>query len=189
MDSGTILNASCSQSCFGKTVICGRFVIIGSSYYFHCQTNCMKDIFDPAEAAALKQRIENLLPDTKPVWGKMNVAQMLSHLQAAIEVALGEKKLKKSLMGMLLGSFARKVLLNEKPFGKSLPTDPSYIRAGQHDFDTEQQKLLALITKLVVAGKDGLIKEAHPFFGKMMPDQWSWSLYKHVDHHLRQFGA
>ena len=149
----------------------------------------MKDIFDPAEAAALKQRIETLLPTSQALWGKMNVAQMLSHLQAPIEVALGEKKLKKSLAGWLFGRMARKTLLNEKPFGKSLPTDSSYIRKGTHDFNTEQQRLLVLITKLVVAGKDGLTRDPHPFFGKMTPEQWSWSLHKHIDHHLRQFGG
>ena len=29
----------------------------------------------------------------------------------------------------------------------------------------------------------------HPFFGRLTPAEWAIQQYKHLDHHLRQFGA
>jgi hypothetical protein len=149
----------------------------------------MENIFDKATADAILFRLEQLQPNSKSLWGKMNVAQMLSHLQAPVEVAIGEKTLKRNLIGMLLGSFAKKQLVNDKPFKKSLPTDGSYIRKSEHVFDEEKTKLISLFNRFVAGGTAGLIKSPHPFFGKMTEAEWSYSLWKHFDHHLRQFGV
>src|SRR6187402_3150745 len=104
----------------------------------------MENIFDKLTADTILFRIEQLHPDSKALWGKMNVAQMLSHLQAPVEVAIGEKTLKRNLIGILLGGFAKKQLVNDKPFKKSLPTDASYIRKTEHIFDEEKTKLIFL---------------------------------------------
>jgi hypothetical protein len=149
----------------------------------------MENIFDKAIADAILLRLNKLEPGSKALWGKMNVAQMLSHLQAPVEVAIGEKTLKRNLIGMLLGGFAKKQLVNDKPFKKSLPTDASYIRKTEHVFDKEKTKLISLFNRFVTGGADGLIKSPHPFFGKMTEAEWSYSLWKHFDHHLRQFGV
>jgi hypothetical protein len=149
----------------------------------------MENIFDKATADAILFRLEQLQPNSKALWGKMNVAQMLSHLQAPVEVAMGEKTLKRNLIGMLLGGFAKKQLVNDKPFKKSLPTDASYIRMTEHVFDEEKEKLISLFRRFVAGGTAGLIKSQHPFFGKMTENEWSYSLWKHFDHHLRQFGV
>ena len=112
-----------------------------------------------------------------------------SHLQAPVQVAIGELQLKRTLIGVLLGKIAKKQLVNEKPFSQNLPTDPSFIRKTEHDFATEKTKLLSLFNKLVAGGETGLTNLPHPFFGKMTIAEWSTSLVKHFDHHLRQFGV
>lgn len=149
----------------------------------------MKALFEPLAAADMVERIEKLQPDSQPIWGKMNVAQMLSHAQVPIEVALGDKKLKQTFMGMLFGKVSKHKLFNEKPFVQGLPTDRSFIRKGEHDFETEKQRLLNLVSRVVSASPDGFTKDPHPFFGRLTLNEWGTSLWKHLDHHLRQFGV
>ena len=87
----------------------------------------MENIFEPAAASAILQRLEKLQPGIPPQWGKMSVSQMLAHCQAPIAVGLGEKQLKQSFMGILFGRIAKKQLLKDAPFKKNLPTDPSFV--------------------------------------------------------------
>lgn len=149
----------------------------------------MKDLFSPADAADILSRINNLTPDSKAVWGKMNVAQMLSHIQAPIEVGLGDKQIKRTLIGFLFGRIAKKKLFSDNPFPKGLPTDVAFMRKGDHDFEIEKLKVTMLLTRFVSGGHAGLSQLPHPFFGKLTPLEWGTSLYKHLDHHLRQFGV
>jgi len=148
----------------------------------------MNNIFDPATVGSIVSRIEKLQPDSKALWGKMNAAQMLSHIQVPIEVAVGDKNLKRTLIGFLFGGIAKKKLFSEKPFPQNLPTDPSFIRKGEHDFEMEKQKIISLLNRFVSGGESGLSQLPHPFFGKLTPTEWGTSLWKHLDHHLRQFG-
>jgi len=149
----------------------------------------MKNLFDPSAAEEILSRFDKLQPDSKALWGKMNVAQMLAHIQVPTQVALGDRKLKQSLPGLLFGRIAKKKLLSEKPFPTSLPTDPSFLMKGDHDFQTEKQKALALLNRLAAGGESALTKNTHPFFGKMTADEWGILTWKHMDHHLRQFGV
>ncbi len=149
----------------------------------------MKQIFEVAAYAEIIRRVEHLSPESKALWGKMNVTQMLAHVQGPMEVALGDRKLKKSILGLLFGNMAKKKILEEKPFSKNLPTDPTYIKKGDYDFDVEKAKVLSLLKRIFEGGESVIIKEPHPFFGKMTSEEWATSLWKHMDHHLNQFGV
>ncbi len=35
----------------------------------------------------------------------------------------------------------------------------------------------------------GLSKDPHPFFGNLNSEEWDTLNWKHLDHHLRQFGV
>src|SRR5256885_14958158 len=133
----------------------------------------MQDLFLPSTAENIISRIEKLTPATKALWGKMNVAQMLAHLQVPLQVALNEKKLKRSLVGLLFGKVAKKKLIGEKPFARNLSTDRSFVITDPRNFEEEKQKLITLVKKFSNAGREGMSKEPHPFFGKMAPEEWS----------------
>jgi hypothetical protein len=149
----------------------------------------MKEIYDQATSAALAARVDKLRFDTKPLWGKMNASQMLSHLQEPMRIGLGDKKLKRTLIGFLFGRIAKKKLFSGKPFPRNLPTDPTFVRAGEHDFAIEKNRFLDLLDRYVAGGPDTVTKEPHPFFGKLTDTEWGTSLWKHIDHHLQQFGV
>jgi hypothetical protein len=149
----------------------------------------MKSLFTPADNEEIVNRVNNLTATTQPQWGKMNVEQMVTHCQRPLMVAFGELNLKRGLPGILFGSFVKKRLLkDEQPFGKNLPTDPNFIVKDERLFNAEKEKLVSYI-KQIGKGPSAIKVVQHPFFGKMTPQDWDKIMYKHLDHHLRQFGA
>ena len=149
----------------------------------------METLFEPAATSKILSRIENLKPDTKALWGKMNVAQMLAHCEVPIEVGLGDKKYKRAFIGRIFGNIAKKGFLKDKPFGKNLPTDKHFLMTDEKNFEEEKNKLINLVKRFASVGLLGITTEPHPFFGKMTPEEWGLLTWKHLDHHLTQFGV
>jgi len=149
----------------------------------------MKNLFQPITVEHIKQRIERLQPTSQRQWGKMNVSQMLAHCSAALEAATGEKNPPQALIGKLIGRFFKSVFTNDKPLKKNTPTDKSFIFPDDRSFDVEKTKLLSLIDKFSTGGEAKVTTHPHSFFGPLTPDEWSSGMYKHLDHHLRQFGV
>lgn len=147
----------------------------------------VKNLFDPVVKQDIIDRINNLTHDSKAQWGKMNVAQMLAHLQMPIGTAYGTHQPKGSFLLRLIGPLFKSKLWDENPYKHSLPTDPTFIMTGsEKDFEKEKAALVEMInrfTELAVAG------ERHPVFGKLSKENWSKATWKHLDHHLKQFGV
>lgn len=150
----------------------------------------MKSLFNLADNNEVIVRIEKLDASAHAAWGKMNVAQMLNHCQEPIMVAFGQKQHKRQLIGMLFGKMAKKQILdNDKPLKKGLPTSPGFAIKDEHNFETERTKLINLVRRFAEKGPAAITKNIHPFFGKMTVHDWNKMMYKHLDHHLRQFGV
>jgi hypothetical protein len=148
----------------------------------------MNNLFEPAIAVAILSRLQKIHADTKPLWGKMNAAQMMAHCQAPFEVYFGNLKLKRGLIGILFGGIAKKKLSSEKPWKRNLPTAKEFIVTDDKNFEEERNKLIELINRFNTQNsRDSVF--IHPFFGKMTADEWGLLGYKHLDHHLQQFGV
>jgi len=119
----------------------------------------------------------------------MDVAQMMAHCSAAMELALGTLNPPRLFIGRLLGPFVRPMFTNDKPFGRNSPTDKTLIVADARDFARERENLKAKILQFHGGGEARCTRHPHPFFGPLTPQAWSRGMYKHLDHHLRQFGA
>jgi hypothetical protein len=146
-------------------------------------------LFRPDDAAAVLARVRRLRPDSRAQWGKMDAAQMLAHCQVPLRVALGDVRLKRGLVGVLFGGMAKKKLLAPQPFGRNMPTSPEFRVADARDFARERDALEALIRRFADGGPAGLTREPHPFFGALTTSEWEALMWKHLDHHLRQFEA
>ena len=146
----------------------------------------LKNLFDPAVKQEIINRINKLTPDSKALWGKMNAGQMLAHLQMPIGVADVTHQLKRTFFGRIVGPMVKSILYNEKPFKRSLPTDKSFLMTDRKDFEKEKQKLLQMIGHF---SETNIVNETHTFFGKLTKEQWSKGTWKHLDHHLQQFGV
>ncbi|MCW3107663.1 MAG: hypothetical protein JWQ09_2169 [Segetibacter sp.] len=149
----------------------------------------MKNLFQPEVLEEIKQRIDKLQPNSKRLWGKMEVAQMLAHCTAALEVAAGEKFPPRMFIGRILGPFVKPIFSNEKPLKKNTPTDKSFLVIDQRNFEKEKSRLLELISRFSTGGPEKVTTHPHSFLGKLTPGEWSTGMYKHLDHHLRQFGV
>lgn len=150
----------------------------------------MESLFNKTHNEKIIDRINSLTNASQSQWGKMNVSQMYAHCQVPLKVAYGDVKLKRGLIAVLFGAMIKKKLVkNEKPFDKNLPTDKSFIVVDQREFESEKNKLTDLVKKFEQVGPNGITKDTHPFFGKMTAAEWDIIQWKHLDHHLRQFGA
>ena len=150
----------------------------------------MISLFESVGNKQMVQRIESLTSESKPGWGKMTVGQMCKHCQLPFRLAKGESKLKRGLIGFFLGGWAKKkFVIGPDPFNRNAPTGPEFIVTGEQEFSAEQKKLVELCLGFAELGPDGVTKESHPFFGPMTHAEWDRLMFKHLDHHLRQFSV
>lgn len=147
----------------------------------------MKTVHDGATFAELKQRISSLTPNHSRRWGTMSIDQMLWHVNRAMEMALGTLPSERAQTPPL-PKFVLKFFLFQLPWPKGVPTMPSLRVAASHDFATEKARALTLLATIAARPVDAQWPE-NATFGTFSGTEWSRLQAKHLDHHLRQFGA
>lgn len=149
-----------------------------------------RNLFQAGRADEMKQRLQHLKPDSQRQWGKMSPAQMLAHCSAGLEMAAGEIRPSRALIGRIIGPAVKRIAFrDEEPFRRNSPTSKELRMTGEVDFDAERKRLSGLIDRFAESGPSGCTDHPHAFFGSLTPDEWAILMYKHLDHHLRQFGA
>ncbi len=150
----------------------------------------MPSIFNLSDNNELTDRINQLTPITLSQWGKMTVSQMLLHCQQPIKVAHGTLHLKPNkLLVFFLGKSAKKKLMQPQPFGKGMPTAKEFKITHEPDFEQSKAELIDLIQVFAEQGHNSIKNLKHPFFGTMTIEEWDALQWKHLDHHLKQFGV
>lgn len=151
----------------------------------------MKNIFEKEVTDNVISRIDALNPQVQPQWGKMNVAQMLAHLNVMYELVYEPEKFPKSngFEKFLIKLFAKSQVVGEKPYPKNGRTAPIFVISDKRDFEKEKIRLQNYITQTQALGASNFEgKESHSF-GKLTSKEWNNMFYKHIDHHLTQFGV
>lgn len=149
----------------------------------------LKSVFESTTTKEVLDRMAQLQSDSQPLWGKMNAAQMLAHCSAFQEIAVGNLHEPRSWLGLFIGRFAKPVFYNDKPLPQNMSTMSSIMITNARELERERE---ILKQKLLTLQKDGLQKchaQIHPFFGKLTAEEWGKGIYKHLDHHLKQFGV
>ena len=149
----------------------------------------MPNLFDAPARESLLTRLANLRPDAPRQWGKMGVAQMLAHCSIAMEAATGDRPRKQMLIGKAISWMVRSKVLGDAPFSKNSPTDPTFVVKDEKDFEAEKRRLESLVARFCEAGREKVSRHSHSFLGRMSGDDWGVMMYKHIDHHLKQFNA
>jgi hypothetical protein len=149
----------------------------------------VKNLFEPADRDAILERLARLKCDAARQWGKMACAQALAHCSVALEAGTGDAPRRQALIGKLFAPFVRKGLLGDRPIPRNSPTDPAFIVASEKDFETERKRLIDIVNRFCELGRENAAAQTHSFFGRLTGDEWGRVMYKHIDHHLRQFGA
>lgn len=149
----------------------------------------MQTLFEHSTTDEVIARIERLHADLQPQWGEMNVAQMLAHCAAFQDIAAGISGASRSWLGFFVGQLAKPVFYNDRPLPTNMSTLPEIRIADEKSFEAEKEKLIHKLRTFQANGPQGCTTRPHPFFGKLSAEQWGKGMYKHIDHHLRQFGA
>ena len=150
----------------------------------------MKSLRDEKCRSALIDRINSLRPGAKALWGRMSVDQMLSHLVQAGELPFVASVPDRS--SFVSRNVIKHLMVFVLPMPKEIKTSPQMDQQEEGrppaGFDIDKATVIEEIHKLgtLPADHDCL---PHPFFGKMSVKQWCVISHKHIDHHLRQFGA
>lgn len=148
----------------------------------------MPSLADAPARAALLARLARLSPDATPAWGRMTAPQVLAHLTDALRMAVGELSCTPKHVPVARAFPVKHLLLYVLPIPKGVPTAPELIARTAEDWPGEQARCAALAARFDAASAPRTWP-AHPFFGPLTASQWGWLAYKHMDHHLRQFGV
>jgi hypothetical protein len=149
----------------------------------------MNSVFQADTVAALRTRIEQLTPESKPLWGTMDVAKMLAHCNVTYELVYeAGRKRPPFFVRLLLRVLVKPIIVNEKPFKINSQTGPDFIIKSDRDFGTEKARLLAYIEQTRELGEASFEGRESHNFGVLTAREWNNMFWKHLDHHLRQFG-
>lgn len=150
----------------------------------------MESIFDPNANQKIIERINLLTPITLSQWGKMTVSQMMLHCQQPIKVAQGTLEIKPNwILSFLFGKSTKRKFMSSPAFGRGLPTVKEFKITYEPDFETSKKDLIELVNKFSSEGHSAVKVTKHPFFGPMTMEEIDVLQWKHLDHHLKQFGV
>ena len=150
----------------------------------------MQNIFNTNDYNKIVTRVQNLSLNSQRQWGKMNVAEMLEHCILQLKLALFEIEGRKNEGSFILRTkFGRFVGLYALPWQKGAIT-PSQMNIKQQSisvksFEEERQQLLNYLSQAI----NKKTFQEHPIFGKLNKKDWGRLIWKHLDHHLRQFSS
>lgn len=150
----------------------------------------LPNIFSKEVSENIIRRINNLTPATQPKWGKMNVAQMLAHCNVTYELIYENIHPKpKGLMKFILKALIKNKVVTETPYKQNNRTAPQFLIKETKDFDKEKQRLINYIITTQQSGEASFDNRESHSFGRLNSTEWNNMLYKHLDHHLTQFGV
>lgn len=150
----------------------------------------MENIFDEKVANQMMARVDKLTPETQPLWGKMSVDQMLAHCNVTYEMAYENiHPQPNAFVKFILKLMVKNAVVSEKPFKKNSQTAPAFLIKNERVFETEKKRLEDYIKKTVSLGKAHFEGKDSNSFGPLTANEWNNMFYKHLDHHLTQFGV
>lgn len=150
----------------------------------------MKNIFTQEVTQEVINRINQLTPETKALWGKMTVAQMLAHCNVTYELVYDNKIPKATgIKKFLLTAFVKKAVVSETSYKRNSQTGSHFIIKETKDFHDEKTRLIAYLEKTQALGEKEFEGKESNSFGALNATEWNNMFYKHLDHHLGQFGV
>jgi len=146
-----------------------------------------KTVFDAAARAELVRRMEGIDPAKGPLWGKMSSGQMLAHLNSSLAMATGELAVKPKKTPLTFPPL-RWLVIYVLKWPQGTPTAPELLATPPGEWTADLARFRGLLERVGMKSPDGTWPR-HPAFGQMKGKHWGALVHKHVDHHLRQFGA
>ncbi|RWY50367.1 DUF1569 domain-containing protein [Mucilaginibacter gilvus] len=151
----------------------------------------LPSIFTREVSEGFIDRINKLTPQTAAQWGKMNVSQMLAHCNVSYEMVYepGKHPAPNAFMKLILKLLVKNKVVTEVPYKRNGPTAPAFIIKSDKDFEVEKARLISYIRKTQELGESEFNGRMSHSFGALSADEWNNMFYKHLNHHLTQFGV
>lgn len=147
----------------------------------------MKSLWQPDARTEILGRLGRLTPDHRPAWGRFTAPLMLAHLSDALRMAFGDLPTRSKRLPIRHPPF-KQLLIYWLPMPKGLPTSAELISRAPDAWDSEMASCRSLVERFGHESPDRAWPE-HPAFGTMTSRRWGVIGYRHIDHHLRQFGV
>ena len=149
----------------------------------------MKNILNEADYLEISNRVQRLSDTNTRLWGSMEIQQMLTHCTTQLKLALGENSQKQQGHALMRTRLGKWLLFSNIPWPKGVET-PAEMNAELASFslagmENGKRELLRYLEKVRVQSQ----LTAHPFFGELSIKEWGRLIYKHLDHHLKQFDS
>lgn len=143
-------------------------------------------MWNEADRRSILMRLELLSPEIKPAWGRMSAPQMQVHVADQIRCALGQLDLGQKYTWMRRSPF-KQLIVHLLPWPKNTPTAPELVDPAAGDWEQDRSELLRVMEEFVRRGPKGTFSD-HPMFGTLRAKDWGVLVWRHLDHHFRQFG-
>jgi hypothetical protein len=149
----------------------------------------MTSIWEAEAPRAMRERIARLAPGRAGAWGKMTAPQMVCHLAESLRMALGDLPVASKKLPIRFAPL-KQLIVYWAPFPKNAPTAPELVTRAPGEWSEDLADLQRLLDLVSIRGADPIATwPAHPAFGRLSHRAWGVLIYRHIDHHLRQFGA
>jgi hypothetical protein len=148
----------------------------------------MKTMWDAPCQQEIRDRVARLSPERKGEWGKMSAPEMVCHLAESLKMALGDLPVARKNVPIRYPPL-KQLIVYLAPFPKNVPTAPELLARTPRAWHADVADLQALVDRFVARGGEAISWPEHPAFGRLSRRAWGVLAYRHMDHHLRQFGA
>lgn len=147
----------------------------------------MKTMWQPEARKELLARVGNLQPTAPAQWGKMDCSRMLAHVTDGLRMATGELPVAPKNM-LIRFTPLKQLIIHWLPFPKGAPTAPELLERVPGEWEREVAEFQQALQQFT-ACEQKTDWPAHPAFGGLSVKDWGVLVYRHIDHHFKQFGA
>ena len=147
----------------------------------------MKSIWQDQSRCELNDRVGRLAWDRRAQWGKFTAPKMVCHLAESLKMAMGDLNVAPKSSPIRYPPL-KQLIVYLAPFPKGVPTAPELLARDPREWANDVADVQSLLARAGSARTTDSWPE-HPVFGKLSTRAWGVLIYRHMDHHLRQFGA
>lgn len=147
----------------------------------------MKSLWDKSAREEISERVSMLTPESLPRWGTLTARGMIAHLVDALKMSMGQIDVSERKSPIRFTPL-KQFIIYGPPFPRSAPTSPQLILRQAEDWDAECETLRQTMDEFAAHRRTRKFPR-HPVFGELSPKTWGVFGYKHIDHHLKQFGV
>lgn len=148
----------------------------------------MKSLQNERDRIEVIRRLERLTLDAQPRWGRLTAAKMICHLADALRMAHGDLATRPPRSSAFTRFLLKPLFIFVLPMPRNLPTARELLSTAPSTFERDRQACADLIRRFSSTPSSGK-GPSHQFFGVLTWPEWGALQWRHLDHHLRQFGA